>query len=216
MPRRVFTYPAGPGLRRAEPRLEHRRLHPGGGLCRRRLGPRPPEGEAAVLGAQSVGRRHAGVAAGDARQAVGRPLDPGDRQPLSALGPAELRARRRRRPVLPARRRRGKARDAGHLASSTRSRSSACACRGRRFITLCRRPVHRRLLHLRHVSLVVAGRHQRSCWRSASSSYWLWTGTAFIPEKEEKDVGLGLTLPLYVSGRRRSAGGRCSSPCSPM
>jgi cytochrome c oxidase subunit I+III len=29
---------------------------------------------------------------------------------------------------------------------------------------------------------------------------WLWTGTAKIPEKEEKDVGLGLTLPLYASG----------------
>lgn len=31
--------------------------------------------------------------------------------------------------------------------------------------------------------------------------YWLWTGTAEIPEKEAKDVSLGLTLPLYVSGR---------------
>lgn len=30
--------------------------------------------------------------------------------------------------------------------------------------------------------------------------FWLWTGTAIIPEKELKDVGLGLTLPLYVSG----------------
>ena len=29
---------------------------------------------------------------------------------------------------------------------------------------------------------------------------WLWTGTAIIPEKKEKDVGLGLRLPLYVSG----------------
>ncbi len=29
---------------------------------------------------------------------------------------------------------------------------------------------------------------------------WLWTGTAIIPEKSHKDVGLGLTLPLYVSG----------------
>ncbi|HWN44160.1 MAG TPA: cytochrome c oxidase subunit I [Thermoanaerobaculia bacterium] len=29
---------------------------------------------------------------------------------------------------------------------------------------------------------------------------WLWNGTARIPEKEEKDVGLGLTLPLYASG----------------
>jgi hypothetical protein len=30
--------------------------------------------------------------------------------------------------------------------------------------------------------------------------YWLWTGTAIIPEKEFKDVGLGLTLPIYISG----------------
>ena len=30
--------------------------------------------------------------------------------------------------------------------------------------------------------------------------YWLWTGTAIIPEKEVKNVGLGLTLPLYLSG----------------
>jgi len=29
---------------------------------------------------------------------------------------------------------------------------------------------------------------------------WLWTGTAKIPEKSMKDVGLGLTLPIYVSG----------------
>ena len=29
---------------------------------------------------------------------------------------------------------------------------------------------------------------------------WLWTGTAVIPEKPEKYVGLGLTLPLYASG----------------
>ena len=29
---------------------------------------------------------------------------------------------------------------------------------------------------------------------------WLWTGTAIIPEKPAKDVGLGLTLPLYASG----------------
>jgi cytochrome c oxidase subunit I+III len=32
--------------------------------------------------------------------------------------------------------------------------------------------------------------------------YWLWTGTAVIPEKEEKDVGLGLKLPIYVSGTK--------------
>ncbi len=32
--------------------------------------------------------------------------------------------------------------------------------------------------------------------------YWLWTGTALIPEKREKHVGLGMTLPLYMSGPR--------------
>jgi cytochrome c oxidase subunit I+III len=30
--------------------------------------------------------------------------------------------------------------------------------------------------------------------------YWLWIGTAVIPEKREKFVGLGLSLPLYMSG----------------
>jgi cytochrome c oxidase subunit I len=30
---------------------------------------------------------------------------------------------------------------------------------------------------------------------------WLWTGTALVPEKPSKDVGLGLTLPLYASGQ---------------
>jgi cytochrome c oxidase subunit I+III len=29
---------------------------------------------------------------------------------------------------------------------------------------------------------------------------WLWQGTAWIPEKKEKDVGMGKTLPLYISG----------------
>jgi cytochrome c oxidase subunit I+III len=29
---------------------------------------------------------------------------------------------------------------------------------------------------------------------------WLWTGTNEIPDEEEKDVGLGLNLPLYASG----------------
>ena len=29
---------------------------------------------------------------------------------------------------------------------------------------------------------------------------WLWTGTAMIPEKRDKDIGLGKTVPLYASG----------------
>jgi cytochrome c oxidase subunit I+III len=31
--------------------------------------------------------------------------------------------------------------------------------------------------------------------------YWLWTATAVIPEKPEKPVGFGMTLPLYASGQ---------------
>jgi cytochrome c oxidase subunit I+III len=30
--------------------------------------------------------------------------------------------------------------------------------------------------------------------------YWLWIGTAAKPEQDDKDVGLGLRLPLYASG----------------
>ncbi|HYD49563.1 MAG TPA: cytochrome c oxidase subunit I [Terriglobales bacterium] len=35
---------------------------------------------------------------------------------------------------------------------------------------------------------------------AAVISYWLWTGTAEKPEKSHKHVGLGLRLPIYVSG----------------
>jgi cytochrome c oxidase subunit I+III len=50
-----------------------------------------------------------------------------------------------------------------------------------------------------------------SMWTSAAASggvafgvivAWLWRGTAIIPEKPAKDVGLGVTLPLYMSGRQ--------------
>ncbi len=30
--------------------------------------------------------------------------------------------------------------------------------------------------------------------------YWLWTGTAQHPERNERDIGLGTRVPLYVSG----------------
>jgi len=39
----------------------------------------------------------------------------------------------------------------------------------------------------------------------AAVIWWLWTGTGEIPEKEEKDIGRGISLPLYASGVR-SAG----------
>lgn len=34
----------------------------------------------------------------------------------------------------------------------------------------------------------------------AAILWWLWTGTGEIPEKRSKNVGLGLSLPLYTSG----------------
>jgi cytochrome c oxidase subunit I+III len=34
----------------------------------------------------------------------------------------------------------------------------------------------------------------------ASILYWLWTATAMIPEKEEKYIGHGVRVPLYMSG----------------
>lgn len=30
--------------------------------------------------------------------------------------------------------------------------------------------------------------------------YWLWTGTSVPPEKDAKDIGLGVTVPLHASG----------------
>lgn len=34
----------------------------------------------------------------------------------------------------------------------------------------------------------------------AAVLWWLWNGTGEIPEKEEKDIGRGISLPLYASG----------------
>lgn len=36
----------------------------------------------------------------------------------------------------------------------------------------------------------------------ATIAWWLWTGTARISEEPEKDVGMGVRLPLYVSGSK--------------
>lgn len=46
-----------------------------------------------------------------------------------------------------------------------------------------------------------------------SSVFWLWTGTAIIPEKPTKDVGLGLTLRSMFLVPVPWVGGRCSLPC---
>ncbi|QHQ35795.1 cytochrome c oxidase subunit I [Algicella marina] len=36
----------------------------------------------------------------------------------------------------------------------------------------------------------------------ASVIYWLWTSTAQVPKAPSRDVGLGLSLPVYVSGSK--------------
>ena len=36
----------------------------------------------------------------------------------------------------------------------------------------------------------------------ATILFWLWTGTALIHEKDSKDIGLDVTLPVYASGRQ--------------
>ena len=134
-------------------------------------------------------------------EAVGRPLDSRDRQPLSAVGSAELRARRRRGPLLPAGRRRGAARDARHV---DRRRDAGA-------VPAHSRPdVHHALVR-RCSSAASSSSPPSSCWTRwplvsaalglAAILVWLWTGTARFPRKPDKDVGLGLTLPLYVSGR---------------
>ncbi|MCC6509883.1 MAG: hypothetical protein IT423_12295 [Pirellulaceae bacterium] len=48
--------------------------------------------------------------------------------------------------------------------------------------------------HWWYATLVSSGLAVVTIWA------WLWTGTAVIPEKPEKDVGLQVTAPLYLSG----------------
>ncbi len=115
--------------------------------------------------------------------------------------------------LLPAGRRGGKARDPDHDAARRRA-GAVPAPAGQLFRADAGRDLHRRVLHLHDVPPVLdVARVRRSLALGAILS-WLWTGTALIPEKAEKDVGLGLTCRSTRRARARSAGGRCSSPCS--
>jgi cytochrome c oxidase subunit I+III len=83
LPRRVFTYPADSGFDTC------------GRFSRVSMGRHSSEEKATALRAESMGRRHAGMAFGNARQEMGSPLCPGDRQPISAVGSAQFCTRRR-------------------------------------------------------------------------------------------------------------------------
>ena len=200
MPRRVFTYPAGLGFDALNLVSSIGAFILAAGLAVVVWDLVRPKGKQPLRGAQSVGRRHAGVAR--RRCPASRGASAPSRRSTAAIRCGTSRTScgtwTRAGSTCPTPRRESGKR--WSPASSTRSRIQCLRAAGADLHHVLRRAVHRRLLHLRHVPLVVAGGDQRACWRSARSSYWLWTGTAFIPEKEEKDVGLGLTLPLYASG----------------
>ncbi len=79
-----------PRLGAAEPGLDGRRLRLRRRLPGLRLGRAAAEGPRALREAQPVERRHARMVRPDAGRAVGRPLDPVDREPLSAVGAGRL------------------------------------------------------------------------------------------------------------------------------
>ena len=202
MPRRVFTYPRGPGLRRAEPGLERRRLRP-----RRRLRGRSsgtslrPKRKAALRAAQSVERRHARVAARRCR--AGRGASARSRRSTAAIrcGTSRTSCATSTKAASTCPTPRRAARDAGHVASSTPSRCSACACPGRPSSRSWPRVATGGVFIFSHLPLVVAGGA-----RAASLALGVDPGLAVdrhgaaSRRSTTKDVGLGLTLPLYVSG----------------
>ena len=201
MVRRVLHLSGRPRLRRAESGLEHRRVHPGRRASWSSSG--TSSGRSASEPYSERNPWNAGTLEWLAEMpspAVGRALDSRDRQPLSAVGSAELHARCRRGPLLPAGRRGGPAGDDRHDRRRRRSRCSACALGGNTFLTLFAAAVHRRHLHLLDVSLVVAGARQRACWRSATHPDVAVDGHGGDSREAGEGRRLGLTLPIYVSG----------------
>ncbi len=147
--------------------------------------------------AQPVERRHARMAGAPRRRGLGHPLGPADREPLSDLGPEELRAEGRRRPLLPARCRGGPARDDHHL------RPRCAAVSVIRLGTPSVKPMITAvalgavfILTTYHLYLAAAA---SGVVTLACVLWWLWD-TAEIPEKPEKPIGHGMTMPLYISG----------------
>jgi hypothetical protein len=106
MVRRIYAYPPALGFDWAEPALDRRGVCPRHRHRHRRVGRRPAQAQPADIRAQPMGRRHAGMGGGNAVGTLGHTFDPRDRQPLSTVGSAEHRTRRRRGAFLSARRRR--------------------------------------------------------------------------------------------------------------
>ena len=202
MPRRVFTYPAGLGCETLNLVSTVGAFVLAAGFAVVVWDVVRPKRAPAARAAQPLGRRHARVAAGDARASRGAcgPFPRSTRRyPL--WDQPELRPRLRRGPLLPARCRRRPARDAGDQHRRRRRRSSACA--------LPDRPSSRWSRRSSSAACSSSPPSSSTRWLAVSAVLalaailvWLWTGTGEIPEKETKDVGLGLTLPLYLSRTR--------------
>ncbi len=74
--------------------------------------------------------------------------------------------------------------------------------------------LHRRGVHLSDLPLVSRRRRSARCFAVVCVLYWLWTSTAQIPERDDEGrrAGPDACRPT-CRGRRRRAGGACSSPC---
>jgi cytochrome c oxidase subunit I+III len=103
-----------------------------------------------------------------------------------------------RRRMVPSRRRGRISRDAGHVGA--RRRAGAGPARRRHpYLTIASAAtlgtVFVALTFKWWIVALIAG-----VAFVAAVIWWLWTGTGAIPEKEEKDIGRGVSLPLYTSG----------------
>ena len=213
MPRRVFTYPAGSGVRRAQPDLDRRRVRARGRLRRGRLGRRPAERQGAPRAAQSLERRHAGVAAGDARAAMGHAVGSRDRWPLSVVGSAESSARLRRGTVLPARRGGRPAGDARDV--ERRCQAGAVHAHSRSDVHHPRRGGLRgRHLHFSDLQDVHRDGRERGAlaWRHRHMAVDREQGR--FRRRSSRTSGWACGCRSMCRDAIRWAGGRCSSRCS--
>ena len=212
MPRRVFTYPCGLGWEWPNLISSTASLLIATGLPDLRLGCPAAEGVAAADPAQPWGGGTLEWCHDVPERELGRPLDPLHHQALSAVGPAEAARAAGCGTLLPARRGRPTARDAGHLGHR---RPAAAYPAGDRpqLDADHRRCLHRRLLHLPDLPRLLAGgglRGTRGRRRSCG-------GCGATPPARPRSTSAMRARPAACRpmprDRIRSAGGRSGSPC---
>ena len=174
------------------------------------------EAQAAACAAQSVERRHARVAAGDARRSRGasaRFPEIDSRYPLWDQ-PNFVRDIDEGRFYLPDAEE-GRRETLVTSAIDAKPRAVPALRRPDASSRWSRRVTLGGFFIFGTFHLVVAGAQRASLALGRDHLVWLWTGTARDPrEGRRRTSASACTLPLYASGRARSAGGRCSSRCS--